>query len=227
MKDIKQLNQDLNFEFLRLDIKGTNIESFYSYRFELFLFHNSELSPKEKIEAYIIGQLNGKSEITIQKVLSERTFIQDELIRSENYLKEPIEPDNREKLLIWIDYLKQKEKATAIIKAKVPEWSVPLIALYYVYHDIRITDNNKKEKAEILGYKKTASDLKDQYYIYKDVQNRTYEGLGEEEKGKANAQSNRLSDLKLIMEDRGEKDTPPYNWLLSDIEKLKKELGHK
>ncbi|MFA5298836.1 MAG: hypothetical protein WC389_11580 [Lutibacter sp.] len=227
MKDIKQLNQALNFEFLRLDIKGTNIESFYSYRFELFLFETSELSPKEKIEAIITGQLNGKSEITINKVLSERTFIQDQIIRTEANLKEPIRPETREKLLIWIDYLKQREKAIAIIKVKVPEWSVPLMALYYVYHDIKITDNNKKEKVENLGYTKTASDLKDQYYFYKDVQNRTYKGLGIEEKPKANAQLNRLLDLKLIMEDRGKKDTPPYNWLLSDIEELKKELGRK
>lgn len=227
MKDIKQLNQDLKFEFANLDIKGTNIESFYSYRFELFLFETSELSPKEKIEALITGQLNGKSEIIIQKVLSEKTFIQHELVRSEDYIKELIRPETREKLLIWIDCLKQKDKAIAIIKPAVPPWSVPLIALYYVYHDIKITDNNKKEKAENLGYKKTASDLKDQYYFYKDVQNRTYNGLGIEEKPKANAQLNRLLDLKLIMEDRGKKDTPPYNWLLSDIEELKKELGYK
>lgn len=220
-------DKDLNFELLRLDIKGANIESYYSYRFELFLLETSGLSPKEKIEAIITGQLNGKSEITIQQVLSERTFIQGELIRSANYSKEPISDYNREKLNTWVDYLKQKEKAISVIKQEVPEWSVPLIALYYVYHDIRITDNNKKEKAETLGYKKTASDLKDQYYIYKDVHNRTYGGLGEEEKGKANAQSNRLFDLKLIMEDRGEKDTLSYNWLLSDIEILKKELGHK
>jgi len=187
--------------------------------------HPPRLESDEEKELHL--QVNDKSEITIQKILSERTFIQDQIVRHEANLKEPIHPDNREKVNLWVDYLKQKNKAISKIELKVPEWSVPLIALYYVYHDIRISDDNKKEKAEALGYKKTASDLKDQYYIYKDVHNRTYGGLGEEEKGKANAQSNRLLDLKLIMEDRGEKDTPSYNWLLSDIEKLKKELGHK
>jgi hypothetical protein len=54
-KYIEQLNRDLNLEFLKLDIKGTNIESLYKYRFELFLLDTYELSTKEKIRAIATG----------------------------------------------------------------------------------------------------------------------------------------------------------------------------
>jgi len=220
-------NIKLIFEFSDLDIKGTNIESYYNKRLKLFLFENSELSLMEKLEGRLTGQLNDKSEITIQKVLSERTFIQDQIILHEANLKESIRPDTREKLLIWIDCLKQKEKAIEI-DLPVPPLSQPLIALYMIYRGIKYNDNNVKEVCEKLGYDKTLSEIKDIFYEYRKVENRTYHNIDlKSEKPKADAQLIRLNDLKLIMEYRGEKDTAPYDWLLSDIVELNKNLGYK
>jgi len=226
-KDINQLNRDLNFEFLRLDIKGANIESFYNYRFNLFMFENSELTQKEKIEVILTGQLDGKTEITINKALSERTFIQDQIIRCEGYLNEAIRPDTREKLNIWIDYLKRKQKAISEIQAKPPEWSAAKIALYYVYHDVKITDKNKEEKARALGHEHSSESRKE-YDYYKHKGNRVYNNYDPKDRErKAEAVKGHLQDLKIIMEYRGEKDTKAYMWLMEELDELKKNMGQK
>jgi hypothetical protein len=217
MKDIKQLNQGLNFEFLKLDIKGTNIESYYSYRFELFLLETSELSRKEKFEAITTGKLNGKSKITINKVLSERTFIQDQIVQHEENLKEPINRDAREKLNIWVDYLKQKEKAISVIKQEVPEWTNPLVALYCIYSGTQINEKNREEITKQLKAK-NSPDIVKQYNEYQKQQNRIFSKFEEELK--------RLKNLQLIMEDRDEKGSGAYEQLLSEIKTLKTNLGH-
>lgn len=226
-KDINQLNRELKIELSRLDIKGENIESYYKYRFDLFLLETSELSPKEKAEVLITGQLNGKSEITIYKLLSERTFIQDQIVKHELNLKEPISRDNREKLNIWLDYLKQKDKAISEIKLKVPEWTQPLIALYMLYRGDKYSEDNVKDICKQLGYNRGTSEVKDKFYEYRQVENRIYSNIDlEAEKGKADAQLNRLTELKLLLEDRNEKVTDPYKLLLAEIEQLKTNLGY-
>ena len=223
--DIKKLDQFLKFNFSNLNIKGTNIEKFYSIRFERFLFHNSELSFEQKMEVIATGQLNGKSEPTIQKVLSERNFIQHELVRSENYLKESIDPDNREKLLIWIDYLEQRDKANAIIKPKVRKWDNPLVALYCVYSGFQITEQNREEITTQLRANNSPDIIK-QYNKYQKAGNRIFSNFIEEDRRLAEAQLKRLENLKLIMEDKGEKGSGAYEKLLSDIEALKKNINH-
>ncbi|MDZ7739940.1 MAG: hypothetical protein U5K32_12925 [Bacteroidales bacterium] len=61
-------------------------------------------------------------------------------MRSESYLKDPSLSDhNREKLNIWINYLKQKGKE---------EWNQPSVALYCVYNGPGITNKNWAEIAE-------------------------------------------------------------------------------
>jgi hypothetical protein len=135
------LNQKLRFEFSALDLKGTKIESFYKKRFQMFLFKNTrEISGEKKMEYILLNSsfsykdpsrptiegetiidklkkesgANNKPEpetMIIQDDLSERTFIQGEIIRSENYLKEvTLEDRNREKLNLWIDFLRKTEK---------------------------------------------------------------------------------------------------------------------
>lgn len=172
-------------------------------------------------------QLNDNSEITIQKVLTERTFIQDQLTRHERNLNEILHPDNREKLNIWVDYLKMRQKNISEIALKVPEWSQPLIALYMIYKGIGYNDNNVKEVCEKLGYDKGTSELKTNYYNFRDVAGRTFTNIDlQSEKGKADAQLIRLNDLKLIMEDRNEKGSAEYEQLLSEIKELNKNLGY-
>lgn len=220
------LDQKLKFEFANLDISGANKENFYTRRFELFLFENSELSKAQKVEAIITGQLDGKAEITIQKKLAERTFIQDQLTRHERNLNEILHPDNREKLNIWVDYLKLKQKAIEI-NLPVPQWTQPLIALYMKYKGFTYNDNNLKEVCEKLGFDKDTSEIKDKYYEFRKVENRTFPNIDlKSEKPKADAQLIRLNDLKLIMEDRNEKGSAAYEQLLSEIKELNKNLGY-
>lgn len=218
------LDQKLKFEFANLDITGANIENFYTRRFELFLFENSELSKAQKVEAIITGQLDGKSEITIQKVLAERTFIQDQIVRCEGYLKEPIRPDNREKLNIWVDYLKLKQKAILEIRPIVPPWEQPLIALYFVYKDIVLTEKNRVEYAEQLQTEITPVAVRLCGEYLKRI-NRTftdqYGQFDKEDTRKANEMLKRLRNLKIIFESRGE-SVPDQ--LINDIETLNKNL---
>lgn len=221
------LDQKLKFEFANLDIRGSNIEDYYLYRFKDFQLKNSEL-PKEAIyRAIIKGKLFGKSKIINNKVLSEKTFIQGHIVRSERYLTEPIHPANREKLNIWLDYLKQKDKAISEIKLKVPEWTQPLIALYMLYRGDKYSEDNVKDICKQLGYNRGTSEVKDKFYEYRQVENRIFSNIDlEAEKGKADAQLNRLTELKLLLEDRNEKVTDPYKLLLAEIEQLKTNLGY-
>jgi hypothetical protein len=110
------LNEKLSFEFL--DLKISKVEEFYSKRFQIYLFRNTkELTPEQKTEALLSGQIDGKSEFMITDNLSERTFIQGELVRSETYLNDDkLSDPNREKLNIWIDHLRQRVKAMTEIK---------------------------------------------------------------------------------------------------------------
>jgi len=216
------LDQKLKFEFSNLDIKGSNIDNFYSYCFNLFLFDNSELSKAQKVEAIITGQLDGKSEITIQKVLAERTFIQDQLVRHERNLKEIIHPDNREKLNIWVNYLKQKEKAIIDILPKIPEWTQPLIALYCVYKDIQLNEKNREEIAGQLKTKSSPEAVK-LYNEYQKEQNRIFTNFHEDDRRKADEMLKRLKNLKLIMESWDGKGSEK---LLADIQALETNLGY-
>ena len=225
--DIKKLDQFLALDYLSLDLKGSNIDDFYQIRFGRFLLDYSEFPIKEKLKIYFSGQYNDKTELTIDKVHSERTFIDDQIVKCERYLKEPIHPDNREKLTIWVDYLKLKQKAIIEIRPEIPKWSVAKIALYYVYHDVKITDKNKAEKARALGHEHF-SELKNEYDHYKSKGNRVFNNYDPKDKErKAEAVKGHLQDLKLIMEYRGEKDTKAYQWLIEELDELMVNMGQK
>lgn len=172
-------------------------------------------------------QLNDNSEITIQKVLSERTFIQDQLARHERNLNEILHPDNREKLNIWVDYLKMKQKAIIEIQPIVPPWDQPLIALYFIYKgDILLTEKNRAEYAKQLQTEITPEAPR-LYGEYQKTINRTFTDqsgkFDKEDTRKANEMLKRLRNLKIIFESRGE-SVPDK--LISDIETLKKNLNH-
>jgi hypothetical protein len=240
--DIKGENIESYYKGRLEDFRLKNSELSYLQKIEAFLIRMSnplsdkseknfkELHPPksetdEEKELYL--PINDKNEIAIQRVLSERTFIQGQIVKCEGYLKENISDDNREKLNIWIDYLKLKEKAIGEITLKVPEWNQPLIALYMKYKGIDYNDNNVKDVCEGLGYKGGISELKDKYYEFRQKENRTFPNIDlKTEKGRADAQLIRLNDLKLIMEDRKENDIEAYNSLLSDIKELNKNLGY-
>ena len=222
--EIKKLDQFLALKYLSLDMNGSNLDDFYQICFNRFRLDYSEFPIKEKLKIYFSGQYNGKTELTTDKDHSERSFIQDQIVRCEGYLKEPIHPDNREKLNIWIDYLKLKQKAIVEVRPIVPPWEQPLIALYFVYKDIVLTEKNRVEYAEQLQTEITPVAVR-LYGEYLKRMNRTFTDqhgqFDNEDTRKANEMLKRLRNLKIIFESRGE-SVPDQ--LISDIETLNKNL---
>lgn len=258
---IKQLDRELKIEFLNLDIKGTNIEEFYSRKLQEFRLYNSELSFLQKLEASLMQistptseksetdfkrryklrketdeqkqrylQLNDKNEITLQKLLTERTFIQDQLVKHEANLKEPIRPETREKLNIWLDYLKLKEKAIEII-IPLPEWTQELVALDHIYIKDKIQESNRKAIAK--QYKKndgktTVSGSQNLVKVYNTLkyQIELYKKKVEPiNKDVAKKLIEKMRKYQLRLEDRGGKGSNEHSELLADIEKIIEKIG--
>ena len=79
----KQELDKLNIEFASLSLTGDNVEEFYKRKYEKFVVSNSELTDSEKMEIFLSGKLNGKTEIIINKDFSEGTCMDHELNKIE------------------------------------------------------------------------------------------------------------------------------------------------
>lgn len=253
-----KFNRDLRHELAGLELDGSNIESYYNKRLGEFLLYNSALTLKQKLEATLIMMSTpldeddmkafrarnpipesneDKDDVPVEEAmreplkeaLLESTFVQGQIKKAESYIGNiDLNDRNRQKFNFWLDYLRQRAKVYESIQPKVPEWTQPLIALYLIYTRIGYSEKNIPDICKKLGYEKGWSEIKDNYYDFREAGDRTFSNmeLGSE-KGTANAQLKRLTDLKVIMEARGEKDKPQYDFLLSDIEQLEKNLGYK
>lgn len=251
-----KFNRDLRHELTGLELDGSNIESYYNKRLGEFLLYNSELTLKQKIEATLIMMSTpldedkmkdfrarnpirdrDKDDVPVEEALQEplkealleSTFVKGQITRAESYIGSiDLNDRNRQKLNFWLDYLKQRATVYESIQPPVPEWTQPLIALYLIYTRIGYSEKTIPDICKKLGYEKGWSEIKDKYFGFREAGDRTFSNmeLGSEKQA-ANAQLKRLTDLKVIMESRGEKDKPQYDFLLSDIDQLEKNLRYK
>jgi hypothetical protein len=123
-----------------------------------------------------------------------------------------------------LQFLATKEKEISIITPALPQWSQRLVALYCYYSDFAITEGNRIEMAASFGISGSSS-LVNAYNTYMKKQNRIFsEKIDADDRRIATEQLKQLQELRILMEDRGEKNISKYTKLLFDIEALKKNL---